>query len=255
MKFDCKYLTDYLALKLYPDIKGTYSINFLDSNNSRMPVGASPYNITINDSLNDIIKSSGVYDVTRLTIAENYLLADYDLTQFNVIVYGKLKEKNLSQPLCVTLINSLKILDPFNNIIQSCFFSNLKNDLVIEFITRSEGLHRIFFYIEDRLVDDNPFLVYINGDSSAKNLLPEGGFMLTTPSYQNLPTSESFNDQSSSSSDSTIFLRVLHPCVTYNGIFCCKLGEMFHFVSRDSNIQGLCVYGKSYFISPYSCKC
>jgi hypothetical protein len=118
--------------------------------------------------------------------------------------------------------------------------------LVIEFITRSEGLHRIFFYVEGRLVDDNPFLVYINGDSKAKNLLPEGGFLLTTPSYQNLPTSESFNDshsQTSTSDDSTIFLRVLQPCVTYNGIFCCKLGEMFHFVCRDSNIQGLCVYG------------
>ena len=89
VKFDCKYLTDYLALKLYPDTDGIYSINFLDRNN-RLPVGASPYNITINNSLNDIIKSSGVYDVTRLTIAESYLLADYDLSQFNVMVYGKI---------------------------------------------------------------------------------------------------------------------------------------------------------------------
>ena len=140
--------------------------------------------------------------------------------------------------------------------IQNCFFSNKKNDLVIEFITRNEGMHRIYFYVNENLVDDNPFLVYVNGDSTAKNLLPEGGFLLSTPSYQRLSTlqlNESLHEQMSvSSSDSQIFLRgCFQTSFTYNGIFCSKLDKMFQFVINEVNIQGLCVYGKSinfYFI-------
>ena len=88
MRFDCKYLSDYLALKLSPEIAGKYLINFYDRMNSKL-IASSPYRIIVNDEAKEIIKSSGIYDVTRLTISENYLLADYELSQFNVTVYGK----------------------------------------------------------------------------------------------------------------------------------------------------------------------
>jgi len=147
--------------------------------------------------------------------------------------------------------------DPLGLPIQNCFFLNSRNDLVIEFITRNEGLHKVFFYVNETLVDDNPFLVYVNGDSSAKNLLPEGGFLLTTPSYQNLTPSNDSQDLSccgSSSSDSQVFLRgcFSQPSVSYSAIFCCKLGRSFHFVLNEANIQGLCVYDPLNRLIPYT---
>lgn len=88
-RFDCKYLVDYLALKLSPEVAGKYLINFLDRMNNKL-IASSPYKIIVCDESKEIIKSSGIYDVTRITISENYLLADYELCQFNVTVYGKI---------------------------------------------------------------------------------------------------------------------------------------------------------------------
>ena len=55
-------------------------------------------------------------------------------------------------------------LDPQDQNIQSCFFANKKHDLLIEFVTRKEGVHKIYLYIKDELVDETPFFVYVNGD-------------------------------------------------------------------------------------------
>ena len=63
-------------------------INFFDRI-SHKPLASSPYRINVNKESKEIIKSSGIYDVTRLIIAENYLLADYELSQFSVNVFGK----------------------------------------------------------------------------------------------------------------------------------------------------------------------
>lgn len=135
-----------------------------------------------------------------------------------------------------------------NHSIKNCFYSNSANDLVIEFITRKEGIHKVFFFVNDNLVDDNPFLVYINGDSKAKDLLPEGGFLLSASSYQifcPIVMNDSFLEPMSSSSDSQVLLRgCSQPSVTYTAIFCSKLNEMFHFVMNQANIQGLNIYGK-----------
>ena len=85
--FECKYLSDYLALKLSPKKLGDYTINFFNRATTK-PIASSPYQIAIHEDFKEIIKSSGIYDVTRLTIAENYLLSDYEIGQFKVIVYG-----------------------------------------------------------------------------------------------------------------------------------------------------------------------
>lgn len=47
---------------------------------------------------------------------------------------------------------------------QNCFFANKKHDLIVEFITRKEGIHKIYLYIKNELVDDNPFFVHVSGD-------------------------------------------------------------------------------------------
>lgn len=55
-------------------------------------------------------------------------------------------------------------LDPHDQLIQNCFFTNKKQDLVIEFISRKEGVHKVYLYIKGELVDDNPFYIHVNGD-------------------------------------------------------------------------------------------
>jgi len=86
--FECKYLSDYLALKLRPKKAGKYMIGFVDRVSQRL-MGSSPYRILVDEDRKEVVRSSGIYDVTRLTIAENYLLADYELSQFSVNILGK----------------------------------------------------------------------------------------------------------------------------------------------------------------------
>jgi hypothetical protein len=87
--FECKHLEDYLSLKFYPTAVGTYLINFLNCDTSE-PVASSPYEIVINENLKEIIKSSGIYDITRLIITEDYWLAKNKSNNFEITVYGKI---------------------------------------------------------------------------------------------------------------------------------------------------------------------
>ena len=86
---DCKYLSDYLALKFLPKITGGYLVYFFDRNTSQQ-IAASPYKIILHEDYKEIIRSSGIYDLTRLSIASNNLPTNYELNQFNVIVYGRI---------------------------------------------------------------------------------------------------------------------------------------------------------------------
>jgi hypothetical protein len=84
---DCKFLTDYLALKFTPELVGGYLINFFDRNTIQH-VAMSPYKIIVHENLKEILKSCGVYDLTRLTVAHNQLPKNYTLKQINVKVFG-----------------------------------------------------------------------------------------------------------------------------------------------------------------------
>lgn len=84
---DCKYLSDYMALKFVPELTGSYAISFFDRTNLKA-VAASPYKVIVHEDLREIIRSAGVYDLTRLTIAASNLPKDYDLKHINVIVKG-----------------------------------------------------------------------------------------------------------------------------------------------------------------------
>jgi hypothetical protein len=144
---ECKYLSDYMALKFIPRCTGGYLVSFIDRTTGKA-LASSPYKLIVHEDTREIISSSGIYDLTRLTIACKNLPPDYRLSQFRVDVF-----------------------DPQDRQIQNCFFSNKRRDLLVEFITRIEGLHKIYFYIGDELVDDNPFVIYVNGDTYTANSL------------------------------------------------------------------------------------
>lgn len=84
---DCKYLSDYMALKFVPEMTGRYGISFFDRSTLKA-VAASPYKVIVHEDLREIIRSSGVYDLTRLTIAANNLPKDYDLKHISVTIKG-----------------------------------------------------------------------------------------------------------------------------------------------------------------------
>ncbi len=86
--FECKYLTDYLALKFLPRKNGNYGVEFNDRVSQSL-LALSPYKIAVDEQRKEVIKSSGIYDVTRIIIAENYLLADYQLSEFSVNILGE----------------------------------------------------------------------------------------------------------------------------------------------------------------------
>lgn len=164
--------------------------------------------------------------------------------------------------------------------IQNCFFSNKKLDLVIEFITRKEGLHKIYLYIKNELVDDTPFFIHVNGDlftaassgSMTNSAVPIQAWPhlrqssqtqrqlagATSASANELGTTSSARSLESNSADSLAVAQQQHQplkaasssssviCLAALGhgtISCAKKDVPFHFVISDKNIQGLCVYG------------
>jgi hypothetical protein len=84
---DCKYLTDYLALKFTPESPGGYLINFYDRNTVQH-VALSPYKIIVHDNYKEIMRSCGVYDLTRLAVAAAHLPPNYQLRQIQIQVLG-----------------------------------------------------------------------------------------------------------------------------------------------------------------------
>lgn len=281
---ECKYLSDYMALKFAPETTGNYTVSFYDRNTSK-PIASSPYKVMVHEDLREIMRSAGVYDLTRLTIAATNLPKDYELAHIGVVVK-----------------------DPHEQTIQNCFFANKKHDLVIEFITRKEGVHKIFLYVKGELVDDTPFFIYVNGDlftthhhhhsnssthssisnsattataataATAANNGPFASWLhLRQSSTQFLPGAPGSGNfahsaiQSSSSNEfgATLSARsfesnsadslVQHPhqspsttssgiCMAgfaHSTILCARKDAQFHFVVSDKNIQGLCVYGLS----------
>ena len=86
---DCKYLSDYLALKFMPRLAGGYLIHFFDRISSHQ-LAASPYKVILYEDNKEIIRSAGIYDLTRICISATNLPVEYDIGQFNVVVYGNL---------------------------------------------------------------------------------------------------------------------------------------------------------------------
>ena len=163
--------------------------------------------------------------------------------------------------------------DSQDKIIQNCFYSNKKKDLIIEFITRIEGVHKVFLYINEILVDDNPFLIFVNGDtyppsslsspfSSNQNMVKVGlnnsrNFLGRSSSSYELSTSNSNSRLSGlSTSDSQIISsNYCQAALGHGTILCAKKDAEFHFVINDKNIKCLCVYGKANLINKFQHKC
>jgi len=95
IEIDCKYSTDYLALKFKPAKTGDYFIHFIDRLNASNQIASSPYKITIHENNKEIIKSSGIYDINRLVIRSKDLTEAYQLNEFNIIVHGNHSNNSL----------------------------------------------------------------------------------------------------------------------------------------------------------------
>lgn len=84
---DCKYLSDYLALKFAPELVGGYLVNFYDRNDIQH-LAQSPYKIIIHESLREIVRSCGIYDLTRITLIADEIPRGCTLDQIRVDILG-----------------------------------------------------------------------------------------------------------------------------------------------------------------------
>jgi hypothetical protein len=154
-------------------------------------------------------------------------------------------------------------------------FKNKQMDLIIEFISRAEGLHRIFLYVNKALFGVAPFSVFVSGEASSGST---GGSIPQLTSTSSTAASSSFyiksssNNLSASSSNdlATSFsgnslgrgggadgsssggsdsLLINHANIGHNKILCSRSGRPFHYVLSNKNIQGLSVYGLSPFFN------
>jgi hypothetical protein len=146
-------------------------------------------------------------------------------------------------------------------------FSNKNNDLLIEFVTRIEGIHKIYLYFNNELIDDNPFLIYVNSDSYTINSLSSNysrlpsfkSYLNSLASSKYYSISSSNNDISGASnasfgglshSDSQVLLsHLMHPYLGYGTVQCGKTNEPFHLVMNKNYLSGLIVYGKIIFFA------
>ncbi len=87
-EIDCKYLSDYLALKFTPEYLGNYFVNFYDRTTIKH-LGNSPYKITVHDNYRELIKSCGIYDLTRLNILHNILPNNLSPKMISIAIFGK----------------------------------------------------------------------------------------------------------------------------------------------------------------------
>ena len=105
-----------------------------------------------------------------------------------------------------------------------------------------EGLHKIFLYLNDELVDEKPFS--INVQANEFEILSQPS-LLTSKTSLNQDNSQmvekSASERSLLSTDSHLDIP---PLVNYDVIRCSKTCQQFSYVLNDQNIQGLCVYGK-----------
>ena len=117
--------------------------------------------------------------------------------------------------------------------------------MIIEFITRVEGLHKVYLYLNDELVDEKPF--YINVQANEFEILSHPSLLTSKTSLNQSENSQmvekSASERSLLSTDS--HLDSVPPLVNYDVIRCSKTNQLFNYVLNDQNIQGLCIYGKS----------
>lgn len=140
--------------------------------------------------------------------------------------------------------------------------------MIIEFITRAEGLHKVFVNVNDSLFNDSPFLVHVNGDlqtlstvavCNSPSLLyarsPSLNHLSTSNSSSNdhlaksfsghSLTSDSVNFYGSSGGVGTFLATNPFYLVSSCKIMVTKTNFIFHFLLPNKNIQGLGVYGNS----------
>lgn len=204
---DCKYLPEYLAIKFIPKTTGSYLISFYERN-KKNHIASSPYKIIVHEDYKEILKCMGIYDLTRLRVLASLLPANYDLKKIKI-----------------------SIKDPNDDLIKNFTFTNDNYDLVIEFVSRVEGLHRVYVYVNNtHLINEKPFQIYIHADE-----------YLTVSPQSRMISKTSLLSSSSSSSNKIDCGATL---INYDSIRCIKTHHTYTYVINNDQdqIQGLCVY-------------
>jgi hypothetical protein len=174
------------------------------------------------------------------------------------------------------LLNKI-LKDPQDELIECTYFTNKDQDLIIEFITRDEGMHKIYVYINRKLVNESPFYIYVNGDISNINHTNNNSNNNSLIQHQQQQLSNSLSYARSSSWTSNYFSKsqstnmssstdlrtsnsdnsLISDSTTvnttnfcqksfiFNRIMCSKVRKPFHFVLNNKNVQGLSIYGKA----------
>jgi hypothetical protein len=152
-------------------------------------------------------------------------------------------------------LSSTTFLDSHEQPVQTTVFKSKQSDLTVEFISRSEGLHKIFLYVNKALFNARPFTVFISGDTStlSSNSGANSSSFYVKSSSNNLSFSSS-NDLATSFSGNSLtsdsqLNNVCHSAdIGHNKILCSRTGRPFHYVLSNKNIQGLSVYGLYRFL-------
>ena len=112
--------------------------------------------------------------------------------------------------------------------VKNYLLSNDNYDLLVEFISRVEGVHKVFVYINDELLNEKPFVIYVHADN----------YLSIAP---NTILSKKTRQEAVDDSNETTF---------YNHSFrIIKTNKPYYYVINNQNIQSLRVYG-SYLKKP-----
>ncbi len=143
-----------------------------------------------------------------------------------------------------------QIPDSQEQSVETTLFKSKQNDLMVEFISRSEGIHKILLYVDKVLFNERPFTVFISGDTTtiSSNSAANSSSFYVKSSSNNLSFSSSNELATSFSGNSLTSDSLLNNVcnivnIGHNKILCSKTGEPFHYVLSNKNIQGLSVYG------------
>jgi hypothetical protein len=120
----------------------------------------------------------------------------------------------------------------------------------------------VFLFLNEKLIYDNPFLIFINGDCYTANsisgvLSPFHNFNSSQASLPNPRINSSLTASTSTEADSSgiNLSRNVHLNQGYyqsssyghGSIYCPKMYKPFHFVLNDQNMKGLSVFGNYIF--------
>jgi hypothetical protein len=149
------------------------------------------------------------------------------------------------------------LIDSNNQEVQNCFYINNEHDLVVEFLSRNEGVHKIYIYLNGELIDNRPYTINVNHDTfglssnsscNIKNDIVHLNDHFYSSSSKEMSGSYSEQSATLSNTDSTILFN--NPILnSNNNVLLAKKNQAFHYVVGLHKIQGLCILSNFYHLN------